>query len=502
MKTKYLILIASLVIIFVMCKKKPTNNEFHSKSPIETQIDAPPNQVPILSGTIQSYVDQWKRLSCGYAILLNKPSTCNNVDLKIYINNLLASQHEEPVRNSIIYNYLKNLNFAFNFPSPTHNDLYDAINYQIVNNNPPTSITTWDQSFFNNFLYLDEMHFICTTIPMREFQISSGHSTKPALVMPDPETFGFPMIAYGYNNSTNAITEISVNDMDAYEDLIEGHSYYVFVLNWNVDFLSDKEITNGDCEGDFIIGDGNCDGNCGENTGNSPQDCGNHNINKVLYLKSFKINTDVANRKSQDPPENLHWEKWASGAYNPFYSAWTMHTSGRWSAIKKVPLNKVKLADVTRKRIRKNGSSVSRGTSIHIAGKERNTNDYAKISENYNPYSSFVYLFFWERDPLTADKQNSNVPLQYQNTTFDSIYWKGMRGNMTSGKHNSANWGYYMSNLVTVKPSIVSFRTLIEPIPTQWVPETLNGEPIMVYYYSPNEDDKVDFALFYYVNHR
>lgn len=493
-------------IALFMCSKRPekTGNVSAELGDLK---GAPPTTQPTFSGLIESHVHQWKRLSIGYAMLLNDPAMCLNYDLKVHINNLVAANQGMPVRNNTVYNDLLTRSFNFNQPTPTHHDLYNALENRINSMSPPTSIGTWDNTFFGSFLHNDGLsidpYFVTIAIPLRSLQAQNGHWFLPALVCPDPELFGFPMTAYGFSSSGGAsVIEVPIPDWDAYDDLIEGGTHMIFSLQFEYDQIDEKEI-QADCEGGYTVGDNLCNGGCGENETNSPNDCGDHNKNKVVYLKQIRINNDVANRdQSQNlVPLKQHWEMVAAGRYEPGFSSWTLGNNGIYEAIKKVKLEKVTFDDVKRTRIKKNGNSVSRGTSNWRPGFEKNTTDEAIVSFNYNPTAQHLYIFFYESDGMKRQKIYTNVPLDYLSTTFDSLYWRGERGNMTSGKWGSAIWGLRSSwSGNPAVPNASSYYVKIFPNPLDWVDEQIGGEDVKVYYYNSNIINDCDFVLYYYTN--
>jgi len=303
-------------VLFANCKKQTVSGNLDESS--KASKNSPPPNQPMLSGQIVSHVDQWKRLSIGYTALFNDPTTCNNADLKIHINNLIALNQGSPARNITAYNEFIYNNFIFNKPTLGHNDLYDALTDQILNCTPPTKINNWDPSFFGSFMHLNglanQTYYITIGMPSRIFQAQNGNLTKPAFVLPDPEVFGFPMTGYGFNPvGGGSITEFTLMDEDAYDDLIEGGTHLVLTLQLEYEYLDEKEIT-GNCEGGFTPNDLHSDGDCGENPQNSPSDCGDHQKNKVEYLKQIRINNDVADRRNSNKsiPLRKHWERASS----------------------------------------------------------------------------------------------------------------------------------------------------------------------------------------------
>jgi hypothetical protein len=506
MKTKiYLpICIASLFLIsFLLNSCNDKKSEIRSQA-TKAPANAPPPTQPILTGLIEANVDQWKRLSIGYTVLLNNPNTCNNYDLRIKINNDVASNQGSPVRNYTLYNSLISSNFNFNVPSASTHDLYDAVAHSINNYTPPTSIPNWTADFFSSFIHTmggtPEQYYVTIGIPARTFQAKNSHWNLPVLVCPDPEVFGYPMKAYGYN-SAGSIYEVNIIDDEFYEDLIESGNYFVFAMAYDYEYLDESEI-GGSCEGGFVVNDNICDGHCGENSINSPVDCGDHNKNKVLYLRELKINEDIADKGSTTTPDRKHWEKSIQGNYEPGFSCWIMNSNGHYSSRKKVLLSKTPIENVKRTRIKKSGTAISRGNSVSIPVADRNSSNYGAVvaSEHFNPMLSTSFIFFFENDGLKRQKNYSNVPLSFGTTVFDSIFWKGTRGNFTAGKYDSEAWGFSVSG--TIAPiSPLLFYNKIPANSPNWVSENYNGEPIMAYYHG-DVANKVDYVLYYYVNHR
>lgn len=380
-------------VLFATCGRD--NNPVKEKLG-DKNVSAPPPTQPTLSGSIESNVDQWKRLSIGFSVLLNDPLICNKSDLRIIINNGVADNSGFPIRNFSLYSSLKSSSFMFNLPSAATDDLYDALEYAIGNNPPPNPINPWTPDFFTSFLHnfgsgIDP-YFINIGIPLRAFQAQNGHWNMPAVVCPDPEVFGFPMTAYSLNNGN--LIEIQISDDDQYDDLIESGKYFVLSLAYDYEYLDQKEIS-GKCEGGYKLNDNICDGNCGENEFNSPSDCGDHTKNKILYLREVKINEDIADRKSKISPDRKHWEKAIQGNYEPGFSCWIMNSNGNYSYRKKVMLNKISFENVKRTRIKKSGSVVSRGNSQTNIVAERNLINYGSVvvAENFNPILSDIYSF-------------------------------------------------------------------------------------------------------------
>ena len=468
---------------------------------------APPPTQPTFTGSIESNVDQWKRLSIGYSMLLNDPSLCNNYDFKIKINNLVASNDESPIRNYVLYNNVSSTNFVFNQPTANNNDLYEALKDRISNMTPPTTINNWDNSFFGSFIYNNttnlEQYFVTITIPQREFQASNGHWGLSSLVCPDPESFGYPMTAYSYDNSgSGSVKEVLIADNEAFDEIVENGTYMVFTLQFDYEFIDDKEISNG-CEGGYTVGDNICDGNCGENTSNSPGDCGDHTKNKVLYLQKVKINEDYKDLKAPWQADRMHWEKAAAGNYEPGFSCWTVNTNGRWTAIKKCQLKKIRHKDVKRTRKRWDRSYVSRGSSIYVQASEKNVNnDIEKvvISNHYNPILSNIYIFFYENDPFKGQKLNSFVPLSIGTAKIDDLIWRGQRGNITASKLQNVTWG--LGAFVTPPPNANNYRTEILPNTIEWIPEVILGRNAMAYHYDKDERNHVDFIIYYLIDSR
>lgn len=399
---------------------------------------------------------------------------------------------------------MDNINFPFNQPATS--DLYDVLSPLILNNNPPTSINSWQTNFFGSFLGQYSLNspnagnfYTTIGVPDLAYQLTNNQN-KPIVVLPDPEYLPKslnstnPVYGYTWNSSTNSISEIIITDVNQYYDLIEDGNYFVIALSYNTDEIEAKDVYF-NCTEQWQPNDGYCDGNCGENSINSPNDCNQQTNRKKLYLRKFRINDDFKDRNSISPHEKRHWESLLAGQYEPSVGCLIIHNNQKATAIQKISLNKVSNDLVKRSKRKRNGTIISSGTSMFVDASEigsSSTNQAVLIGDNLNPNTDKIFIYFSEK---TRNKTN-NVPIMFNgNNLFNATI---MNTCMSSGKLANDFQGF------TAAQNYTWYSFVSNNFPTPWISETMthNGktENIRVLYRHLNRQNDVDFEIYYLEN--
>jgi hypothetical protein len=471
------------------CQKKNSNFTNGNPEGKQSLLSAAPSSV----ATINTYMDaekQYQRLAIGMAVITNRSQTVDRNAFFKVLKDKIRNKQPEDITLYEFNEELKNAQINFMEPSAT-SDFYDAIASKINSYNPSLSLPTWLTDFFFGWQYSSsgalgsDFFRITIDIPELDYQLQNNHDKMNTLVVPD---LGFyPTVGYSFDNSLNKLMEVSIPNEDAYEDLMDLHTYYIVSLGTEyVD--GGLKITNNcdNLEGKNVAWeplDFFCNEKCGENEANSPFDCSIAN-SKTVYLRKVGFTNDHKEKSSSCKDQQLHYKS-ALGKYKVGFSATILHANKKVETREDVMLKPILLEKVLRKRTRKNGTVQQRGVSEFMLAENKKDNCEPIVAENYCPVRSIIYLGFFEKNGLIKPgivevEQGADLLATW---SIGGISISSIKGRGSNCKFDDDV--YY---------KIIPFN---DP---NWAPGLKGSDKIMIYNSNKTGDDEFNFELYYFVD--